>query len=210
MSKGYIDKIVKHYENCLQLYGDTHRGVDWPNEEDVRKRYKVMLDIVNFDNVVQNKPTLLDFGCGAAHIVNYISEKKIEIKYTGLDISEKFIALCRQKYPTIPFYCTDILVENIELPRFDFVIMNGVFTEKREMSFEEMWQYFCEMILKVFNIANRGVAFNVMSKAVAWERNDLFHLPTDMLIDFLTKNLSRHFIIRNDYGLYEYTTYVYK
>ena len=48
-----------------------------------------------------------------------------------------------------------------------------------------------------------------MSKQVDWERDDLFHLPLDLLADYLTRNLSRHFVIRNDYGLYEYTVYVY-
>jgi hypothetical protein len=49
-----------------------------------------------------------------------------------------------------------------------------------------------------------------MSKHVDWEREDLFHLPFDRLTSFLTNRLSRHFVIRHDYGLYEYTTYVYK
>ena len=66
------------------------------------------------------------------------------------------------------------------------------------------------MLMRVFAKARKGVAFNVMSKSVDWERDDLFHLSADRLITFLTKSLSRHFIIRNDYGLYEYTTYVYK
>ena len=55
-----------------------------------------------------------------------------------------------------------------------------------------------------------GIAFNVMSKDVDWERDDLFHLPLSELSSFLSKNLTRRYIIRNDYGLYEYTTYVYK
>jgi hypothetical protein len=37
----------------------------------------------------------------------------------------------------------------------------------------------------------------------------LFHLPLDLLSNFLVKNISRNFIIRNDYGLFEYTVYVY-
>jgi hypothetical protein len=61
-----------------------------------------------------------------------------------------------------------------------------------------------------FAKARVGVAFNVMSTHVDWERDDLFHLPMDVLGSFLTKNLSRKFVIRSDYGLYEYTTYVYK
>ncbi len=55
-----------------------------------------------------------------------------------------------------------------------------------------------------------GVAFNVMSKDVDWEREDLFHLPLNVLSNFLTKEVTRDFIIRYDYGLYEYTTYLYK
>jgi hypothetical protein len=96
------------------------------------------------------------------------------------------------------------------LGEFDYVVMNGVFTEKRELTFDEMFDYFKQVMRVVFPKVRQGLAFNVMSKAVDWERDDLFHLPTDLLIAFLVKELSRHFIIRNDYGLYEYTVYLYK
>ncbi|MFT6034498.1 MAG: hypothetical protein ACI9XJ_000064 [Marivirga sp.] len=66
------------------------------------------------------------------------------------------------------------------------------------------------MVHVLFSKIEKGMAFNVMSKAVDWERWDLFHLSTDVLIDFLAKEVSRNFIIRNDYGLYEYTVYIYK
>ena len=88
--------------------------------------------------------------------------------------------------------------------------MNGVFTEKRELSFDEMWNYFTKLISIVYEKCNNGVAFNVMSKSVDWEREDLFHLPLDILSDFLCKKITRNFIIRNDYGLYEYTVYLLK
>ena len=130
--------------------------------------------------------------------------------YAGLDISQKFIDLCKTKFPLVPFYCADILEDRSPLPVSDYMVMNGVFTEKRELSFDEMYAYFTAMLLKAFPLVKRGLAFNVMSKAVDWEREDLFHLPLDMLQDFLVKHVSRHFIIRNDYGLYEYTVYVYR
>jgi hypothetical protein len=88
--------------------------------------------------------------------------------------------------------------------------MNGIFTEKREMEFDEMFEYFKNMLRVVFPKVRRGLAFNVMSKHVEWERDDLFHMPIDTLVSFLTMELSRNFIIRNDYGLYEYTVYLYK
>jgi SAM-dependent methyltransferase len=211
MSEKYLDSIVKHYEDCLDQYGDSHLGVDWPKLEDVDKRYRVMLDIVKFARSNPPVATLLDFGCGAGHLLQYMQDHHIEnLQYAGLDVSEKFVALCRSKFPGTKFHQADILDERTKLPEFDYIVMNGVFTEKRELSFDEMWQYFCKMLVKTFAHAKVGVAFNVMSKAVDWERNDLFHMPADLLINFTTKQLSRNFIIRNDYGLYEFTTYIYK
>ena len=34
---------------CFVKYGDSHRGVDWPVEEDVYKRYDVMLGVIQED-----------------------------------------------------------------------------------------------------------------------------------------------------------------
>ncbi len=203
--------VVEHYEKCLETYGDTHKGVDWPKEQDVNTRYQVMLDLIYFKKDQSEKLSLLDFGCGASHLYEYMQKLEFSnLKYSGLDISDKFITLSKSKFPNNQYYNLDLLKENSKLPTFDYVVMNGVFTEKRELTFDEMFLYFTQLITKVYEISNKGFAFNVMSKAVEWERWDLFHLPTDLLIDFLTKNLTRNFIIRNDYGLYEYTVYVYK
>ncbi|HLX53323.1 MAG TPA: class I SAM-dependent methyltransferase [Aquella sp.] len=211
MKKKYLETIVKHYESCLDAHGDTHLGVDWPKIEDVVKRDKVMLELLKFGKHSSKYVSLLDFGCGAGHLLQYIMDEKIDnIEYAGLDISEKFVNLCRSKFPSTTFYQLDILDQSVVLPEFDYVIMNGVFTEKREMSFQNMWEYFCSVLTRIFSFTKIGISFNVMSKAVQWEREDLFHVPTDLLIDFLTSKLSRNFIIRNDYGLYEYTTYLYK
>lgn len=209
MDKKYT-KIVTHYEACLEKHGDTHLGVDWPNQDDVYKRYQVMLDIVKFD--ASDQPaTLLDFGCGTAHLLEYAQKSGHDnLIYSGLDISPRFVAVAQKKFPENQFYCVDVLEDKTALPNFDYIVMNGVFTEKRELSFDEMWAYFTRMIDTVYQKCNKGFAFNVMSKNVDWERDDLFHVSYDLLSGYLCKNLTRHHIIRNDYGLYEYTVYVLK
>jgi len=202
--------IVAHYEDCLARHGDTHLGVDWPNREDALKRYRVMLDLIG-PTAPGERTSLLDFGCGASHLYEYMIERGLTgIEYSGLDLSEPFIALSREKFPQNTYHWMDALGPGAILPASDYVVMNGVFTEKREMTFDAMLAYFKRLTGLVFASARVGIAFNVMSKQVEWERDDLFHLPLDTLADFLTSELSRNFIIRNDYGLYEYTTYVYK
>jgi len=55
-------------------------------------------------------------------------------------------------------------------------------------------------------LTERSMAFNVMSKHVDWERDDLFHLPCDDAIAIAREHLgTRHIRILHDYGLYEYS-----
>lgn len=210
MSDSYLN-LVKHYENCFEKHGDTHLGVDWPKLEDVDKRYKVMLECAEFGRHTGTVSSILDFGCGVAHLYDFIIRNGLKDKYTysGLDLSPKFIEYCKKKYPSSSFICKDVLNEDLTTDA-DYILMNGVFTEKRELSQEEMIAYFEKLITKVFGYCKKGIAFNVMSKNVAWERDDLFHVPLDYLSAFLCNNLSRNFIVRNDYGLFEYTVYLYK
>lgn len=209
MSEKRYLSIVSHYESCLEKYGDSHLGVDWPNQQDAEVRYQVMLEIIKKET--QTNISLLDFGCGTSHLYEYILHKEIDnIEYAGLDLSKKFVNLSEKKFPHIKYYCLDILEEHVNLPDFDYIVLNGVFTEKRDLSFDEMFSYFKRVLILLFHKAKIGIAFNVMSSHVEWERNDLFHLPLDTLVAFLIRELTRDFIIRNDYGLYEYTTYLYK
>jgi SAM-dependent methyltransferase len=206
IGKHYL-KIVEHYENCLKKFGDTHLGVDWPKEKDAQLRYRIMLEIIS----EQENCSLLDFGCGTAHLYDFMLKNDLKnIKYSGLDISSEFIEVCRQKHPDVNFMCKDILESFEQIEESDYIILNGVFTEKLELSFDEMFEYFKKMLRLLYLKTNKGIAFNVMTKHVDWEREDLFHLPFDELVIFLKSEISRNFIIRNDYGLFEYTVYLFK
>jgi len=202
-------EIVAHLESCFERHGDTPQGVDWPNAEDALLRHHIMLDLVR--PAPSRRVTLLDFGCGLSHFYEYLRAQRVKrIDYVGLDVSKRFVAASRKKFPRNTYYCLDLLRNHGTLPVFDYVVMNGVFTEKVTLSYEEMLRYFTALVPRVFRHARVGLAFNVMSKHVEWERDDLFHLPYDELAAFLIRDVSRHFVIRNDYGLYEYTAYVYR
>jgi hypothetical protein len=201
--------IIDHYEQCLAEHGDSHLGVDWPNAVDAETRYRVMLELVRAP--CDRDITLMDFGCGAAHLYEYLSRhQRTAIRYMGVDASARFIELSRRKFPTTEFHCLDVLTDEATLPDVDYIVMNGVLTEKRGLTFDDMLDYMSRLLPRVFASARVGLAFNVMSQHVDWQRDDLFHVPFDLIAAFLKANLSRHFVFRADYGLYEYTTYVYR
>lgn len=203
--------IVGQCEAYLTEHGDSHKGVGWPRYDDAQVRYRVMLDGLLAATTPGKPVRLLDFGCGPAYFYEFLQRQDIPfIEYYGLDISDKYLAIARNKYPERTFYCLDVLQNPAELPVFDYIIMNGIFTQKCTLSFEQMWAY-CQTLLRtLWPKVSCGLAFNAATKQVDWEREDLFHLPLDIVASFLKQDLTRHFTMRHDYGLYEYTTYLYK
>ena len=200
--------LKQHYEKCFIKNGDNHLGADWTREKDLYTRYDIMLSIVNQHNK-QNK--ILDFGCGSGMLYQYICSKKIiNLEYNGIDINEVMIQKAKSKFQNISFNVCDIHEQSNNLQNYDYIICNGVFTEKLNLTHQEMFSFFSNSLKVLFSKTNIGIAFNLMSKHVDYERDDLFHVGYDELANFLTKNLSKNYILRNDYGLYEYTTYLYK
>lgn len=211
LGSGYR-RIVAHYEDLFARHGDTPLGFDWPNAADAELRYRVMLELLPGSRDRGGQPLqLLDFGCGAGHFLEFLQKEGVaDVAYHGIDLSERFIALCGQKFPGVPFSCIDVLAPEVVLPGCDYAVANGVFTEKCDLAFDDMVAFFEAVVSKLWTATRRGMAFNLMSTHVEWEREDLFHLPLDRLTGFLTRHITRHLVVRMDYGLREYTVYAYR
>jgi len=202
--------LARHYETCLEQHGATPKGMDWPKEDDLKTRFAVMLGIVKHSPL--KKVSILDFGCGVGFLLDYLNEKKLlsSFDYTGIDISEKMVEMAKKRWPTYTFEQRDILQKPLAPQSYDYVIINGLLNEKLTLPYEAMVKFVQHIILDTYAACRVGLAFNVMSKHVDWEREDLFHWPFDEAAAFLKKSCSRHILFRADYGLYEYTTYVFR
>lgn len=196
-------------EGDLERYGDSFRGVGYTkSENDAHRCYAVMLDVIR---PATAPVSIVDLGCGLAHLLDYQQAHGTRpVNYTGIDISEKYLAAARKRQPAATFIQADVRNNPASLPNVDYVIMNGLFNYRGSYSQDEMMAYFVDLISVAFARCNQGIAFNVMTKLVDWERDDLFHVSFDTMAQIVSTKLSRHFVMRHDYGMYEYTTYVYK
>ena len=86
--------------------------------------------------------------------------------------------------------------------------MNGLLTERVSLGVDEMRELAESIVAAAFRVARVGIAFNVMSAHVDWQRSDLFHWKFDALAAFLKRQVSPHYTFRSDYGLYEYMCFV--
>lgn len=201
--------IQRHYEETLAMFGPNVHGVDWPNLEDLETRFRIMASGVP---ATDEPVRLLDVGCGVGLFLDYLMENVVPgtWTYTGLDISAAMIDQARGRHPHARFLRRDLIADPDLGETHDFAILNGVFTVKRDLPQAAMEAFVQALLTAVWPHCRLGLAFNVMSVHLDYPREDLFHWPIDDAVAFATRALSREVRVRADYGLYEYTTFVYR
>ena len=204
--------LQRHYERCLARAGATPGGVDWPNGPDLEERFNVQLQVLRAVPAAAALPTLLDLGCGPGLLLDYLATTggAAAVDYQGIDISPAMIELGRQRWPGKRFEARDIVADPLPPDSVDVVIMNGVLTERQSIPRERMVMMAEALLRAAFRAARFGITFNVMSRHVDWERDELFHWSFDEVAAFLKRDLTRHFAFRADYGLYEFTVFAWR
>lgn len=200
--------IVAHYEECLRCHGTGARAVDWKSPSNAVLRYDVMLGVVRDRS---EAAALLDFGCGLAGLKTHMLRAGwTGLAYTGLEISPAFASAARAAHPDARILCLDLLEDPSALETFDYIVMNGIFTRRHTLSIADMQAYLERLLPLTFSKCRRGLAFNVMSKSVDWESEELYHPDPGVLLEFVAREMTKHYVLRNDYGLYETTIYLYR
>lgn len=206
-----LKKIADYYSQKIEEHGDTPRGVDWKDEESQQTRFK------SFDPLFFNGPTpdskftVLDYGCGKADHFAYLEKHYQNVKYHGFDISEKMIALAQQKFTSATSSQeAQFHTDKSSLPKqVDYSIACGTFTVRHDFSKTQWSEYLDQEIAFLYEISQKGIAFNMMTSHVDFEAEHLSYIDPAQLLDQLISKY-RFVEINHSYPLYEYTVIIRK
>jgi len=204
-------ELKQHYSRKFAEFGATAKGVDWNREEDVELRYEKMLEMINPATTFANgQISLLDVGYGYGGLYWYAKEEKqLKLRYTGIDVAENMIDYAASKASDASFLCQDIFdfcPEN----RFDYVVCNGILTQRLSASMKDMDKFAHRLIRKMFELCRTGVAFNVMTTKVNYFDNSLYYRCPSELLSLCIGEITRYFQPDHSYPLYEYTMYLFQ
>lgn len=195
-----LDIIKKYYQEKIENFGFTAKGMDWKNTESQYLRFEMIAKYIDFED----SPSILDVGCGNGEFLNYCLGEKLTCNYQGLDITDAMVDAVNAKYGSNTALLGDIDAIDSDLS-FDYVIASGTFNAKLQAD-DEVWrQFFYENIQKMFEKSKKGIVFNCMTQHVDWEYDRLYYPDLSDLTSFIVENLSRKFIINHSYNLYEIT-----
>ncbi len=203
-------ELERHYSSTFKTHGATSQGVDWGPEERALMRYDKMLEVIPTSLWESDTPVqLLDVGCGFGGLMRRAVEQGLALDYTGLDVSLPMIEKGRELFPQAQWAVGDVLRWGAE-EQYDFVVCNGILTQKLDTPFEDMLAYSNAVIEKLYLLCRKGTAFNIMTTHVNFQVDNLFYRNPTELMGYCLHKLTRKVRIDHSYPLYEYTTYLYK
>lgn len=202
------DALRQHYSEKFSTYGPSSEGVDWgANESKMLLRYDKMLGV--FSSKSLSKPSLLDVGCGYGGLLIYSLEKGISLDYTGIDIAVNMIEWASENCLSGKFICGNILDYDFE-DRFDYLVCNGIMTQKLDIPALQMDIFVGQLIRKMFSLCKRGIVFNIMTTKVNYFANNLYYRNPAELFSWCLSEITPHIKLDHAYPLYEYTLYLYR
>jgi len=205
--------MKSHYSQKFEMFGPCSRGVDWGSDESVLLRYEKMVEVID-KKIIQSQedmPTVLDVGCGYGGLLSYLNQMEIPVKYTGIDICDNMIRYANEHHSNTnaSFICGDIFELDPSLT-FDYVICNGILTQKLSSSILNMDDYCKKLIRKMYSFCRKGISFNVMTTKVNFMVDNLYYKNPIELFAFCFTEISHHIKVDHSYPLYEYTIYIYR
>ena len=212
-----MDEITKrfrdHYSGTFAEHGATARGVDWGSDESVELRHEIMFNLLRHDLLHDTDDwknvSVLDVGCGYGGFWKFLSTKEDPPRYKGIDVAPNMIESAARSFPEAAFECADLFDLGPE-KKYDYVVCNGVLTQKLEASSIAMGDYALKLIDRLFSHARRGAAFNVMSTKVNYTVDNLYYRHPMEIFSHCLATLTPRIRVDHAYPLYEYTVYLYR
>jgi SAM-dependent methyltransferase len=206
-------KLRQHYGDAYQAHGATSKGVDWGHDEArLALRYDKMLAVTHAPPMPPGDapPSLLDVGCGYAGLLTHAKARGIALSYTGIEAVGDMLAAARAAHPDARLVEGDVLELNDADASYDYVVCNGILTQKLDTPGLQMDQFAGQLIRKMFSLARVGIAFNVMTTKVNFFANNLYYRNPAELLSWCLTEVTPSIRIDHSYPLYEYTMYLYR
>lgn len=203
-------KLGEHYGRAFAAFGATPKGVDWgESEDDHQLRLTRMLAVMDTGTSARDTPTMLDVGCGYGSLLSLVQERSVSLDYHGVDICEAMVQTAAARFPSQRWTAGDFLELEFDT-RYDYVVCNGILTQKLDTSIKDMNIFARTLIGKMFATCNVGIAFNIMTTHVNFMADNLYYRNPVELLGWCISELTSRVRLDHAYPLFEYTVYLYR
>jgi SAM-dependent methyltransferase len=194
-----FQRIASYYDKLVARYGHDPKACDYGQASSQIIKFRILSEVMDLKG-----RRLLDVGCGFADFRSYLLERVGDVCYSGVDLSGEMVQRARRLHPHTDVRQCNILADAVE-GGYDVVTANGIFYLLRGKAFEVM----CELIRRMFDLADAAVAFNSLSAWAPQQEPEEFYAEPLEVLRFC-KTLTPWVTLRHDYVPHDFTMYLYK
>jgi SAM-dependent methyltransferase len=196
-----LEEIEQFFEG-LAGKGDSHAGVGWPTIENQTIRFDAALRLIEPG---AEGFTVNDFGCGLAHMYDYMKAKGLPMKgYRGYDLSERSLAVARERLGSE----VELIRSDHLTGQADYSFACGIFNTRLDATDEEWLAFMKSVVLDLHEHSTRGFAFSSLSTYVDWREPQLYYADPMEMFTFCKEEVSPRVALLHDYPIYEWTMLV--
>jgi SAM-dependent methyltransferase len=174
------DAIRAHYDHRFSPERANHEILDWASAASQHRRFEVLVDNVDLAGM-----KVLDVGCGLGDLLAMLQRRNIEVDYTGVDILQKMIDRCRERFGTGRFLQADIFSrEAFGAGQFDLVFTSGAFN----LDLGNNLDFLPVAIDRLLELSRQYVVFNLLH--ARWTKPEPGYFFYDP--EFVLRQLARH------------------
>ena len=200
-------KLKEHYVKKFDEHGASSQGVDWGPQEKADIRYQVMMNVVH-EADREAGFSMLDVGCGYGGQLDFAKANGYTAQFTGIDVAPNMIEHANQNLPEGEWITTDLFGWD-DNRQFDYVVCNGILTQKLSTTTLEMEAFASKLIASMWAKTRKGLVFNCMTTHVDFKNDGNFYKnPLEMLAEAL--KYTHDVRLDHAYPLYEYAIYMYR
>jgi len=197
-NKNELHAMINEYLEWHSKYGDDHKSVGW-NKPKHTSRFECL---ISYWGTIKNVH-IIDLGCGLSHMVKFLEKIKLDFKYTGIDINQKFIYFNKHKYPQHEFYKSE--ADNFS-QKADLILASGLFNRK----FHDSKVFLLKTIKLMINNSKIGCSFNCLSTKATKKNEHNFYINHNDIEKIIDKSLVDSFIIDEESMPGELTVHIRK
>jgi len=196
-----------YFQDKLDRFGLTPRGVDWNSNEAQEIRFAQLARVIQTPEAGYS---LLDYGSGFGALYDFLARLAPGVRYTGYD----FVADMVRKGQEMHAGAEGCIFTSDEasLQPVDYAVASGIFNIRLDAS-EDAWrEYVLGILTRMDGLAGKGFSFNMLTSYsdAEYMKPHLYYADPCFYFDYCKRHFSKSVALLHDYGLYDFTILVRK
>lgn len=188
--------VGQYFDRLIEAHGSNPQALDYGSWKSQDMRFKMIAEAIDFSG-----KTVLDIGCGFADLKPFLDEWFENVRYGGIEASEKAVGIAKKKTRMITQAFWPSYKSFID-PACDIVVMNGVL-------YLQPYVEGLEMIDAAWEITKEVLIFDCQS--IFSERkhaNEFYRRPEEVLVSL--QMLTPYITLRHEKAKHFFMVYLYR